>query len=94
MTKFNYMDEMQRLCVRVSQAVKVTGDEKLEDFYLAASEGFARRLQNMTVENAESWITDSQYQGYRNLKSFCEKKEYQAATIQREAQEAEIKVAK
>ena len=90
MTTYNYLDEMGRLCRRVSQAVIVTGDEKLQDFYLAAADGFENRLKKTAVGKAGDYISDVQYQSFRSLKDFCERKELKAATIQREAQEKKL----
>ena len=53
MTFYNYLDEMQNLCLRASNAFKVIKPEDplLSDVYAAAEEGFFIKKQNcLTVD--------------------------------------------
>ena len=54
MTFYNYLDEMQNLCLRASNAFKVIKPEDplLSDVYAAAEEGFFRKKQNCLTADA------------------------------------------
>lgn len=54
MTFYNYLDEMQNLCLRASNAFKVIKPEDplLSDVYAAAEEGFFRKKQNCLAADA------------------------------------------
>lgn len=53
-TFYNYLDEMQNLCLRASNAFKVIKPDNplLADFYDAAEEGFFRKKQNCLAVDA------------------------------------------
>lgn len=54
MTFYNYLDEMQNLCLRASNAFKVIKPEDplLSDVYAAAEEGFFIKKQNCLAVDA------------------------------------------
>lgn len=54
MTFYNYLDEMQNLCLRASNAFKVikTDDPLIADVYAAVEEGFFRKKQNCLAADA------------------------------------------
>lgn len=54
MTFYNYLDEMQNLCLRASNAFKVIKPEDplLSDVYAAAEEGFFIKKQNCLAADA------------------------------------------
>ena len=54
MTYYMYLDEMQNLCLRASNAFKVIKPEDplLSDVYAAAEEGFFRKKQNYLAADA------------------------------------------
>ena len=81
MTTYNYLSEMQELCFRAMMALSVTKDKGMEDFYLAANEGFFLRMDEITKEEAEKTITQSQLEQYLRTQDFVEQKEKEAAEI-------------
>ena len=54
MTFYTYLDEMQNLCLRASNAFKVIKPDNplIADFYDAAEEGFFRKKQNCAAVDA------------------------------------------
>jgi len=79
MTHYNYYEQMQALCFRASMACVALGNEGLRDFYTAAEGGFCQKLQNVSVEDAEKNINQSQIEQYLITKDFVEEKEREAA---------------
>lgn len=53
---YNYLDEMQTLCLRASRALKVLKPEDpvLADVYAAAEEGFFQKKQNCKTIDASA----------------------------------------
>ena len=60
MTKYEYTGEMQKLCFKISQACKVLDDKGLQEFYLAASEGYVKIRESYTVEEAQGLVDNKQ----------------------------------
>ena len=60
MTNYEYAGEMQELCFSISQACKVLEEKGLQDFYEAASDGFAQKRKNYSVDEAAMIIVKSQ----------------------------------
>lgn len=56
MTYYCYLDEMQNLCLRASNALKVihAEDPVLSDVYSAAEEGFFQKKQNCFAADASA----------------------------------------
>jgi len=54
MTFYNYLDEMQSLCLRAAKALSVIkpDDPVIYDVYSAAEEGFFKKKQNCLVADA------------------------------------------
>ena len=88
MTYYNYVCEMQELCFRASQALMVTGEKGLEDFYKAAELGFYNCSKDMPIEKANETIGQSQIDAYLQTKKYAEECEDRAAYRLKEEQEA------
>jgi putative NADPH-quinone reductase len=89
MTHYNYYEQMQELSYRATMALAVIGNEGLRDFYSAAEEGFYKKLETVSVEEAKQNINQSQIDQYLITKDFVEEKEREAAELVRaEAEEA------
>lgn len=79
MTTYNYLSEMQLLCFRAREALKVLNDDGMKDFYAAAEVGFSERATPLTFEKANEHINQSQIEAYLKVKKFTEEKEREAA---------------
>ena len=91
MTYYNYVSEMQLLCFRAREALKVLNDDGMKDFYAAAEVGFSERATPLTFEKANEHINQSQIEAYLKVKEFVEEKEREAAEklrYEKEQQEA------
>ena len=86
MTQYCYLDEMQNLCLRLSNAFKVTrpDDKPLIDLYAAAEEGFFHKKENIEVGQAGVPITDAQLERVIGFGKFVIKNEDEAAYKLRE----------
>ena len=60
MTNYVYAEKMQELCFQISQACKVLEEKGLQDFYGAASDGFAQMRKEYSVEEAAKVISKDQ----------------------------------
>ena len=91
MTTYNYLSEMQHLCFRAKEALKVLNDDGMKDFYAAAEEGFFTKLDGLPVKEADETINQSQIETYLKAKAFAEQKEHEAAEkIKSDTQDAEL----
>ena len=87
MTTYNYLSEMQLLCFRAREALKVLNDKGMEDFYAAAEVGFSERATPLTFEKANEHINQSQIEAYLKVKEYAEQKEREAAEKLRDENE-------
>ena len=87
MTTYNYLSEMQLLCFRAREALKVLNDDGMKDFYAAAEVGFSERATPLTFEKANEHINQSQIDAYLRVKDFVEQKEREAAEKLRDENE-------
>lgn len=82
MTLYNYVSEMQELCFRATQALKVMGKTGTMDFYSAAENGFYQLLQelnNKPIEEVSTTVNQDQLDTLVSCKLFVEKQENEAA---------------
>ena len=88
MTQYCYLDEMQNLCLRLSNAFKVTrpDDQPLIDLYDSAEEGFFRKKENLEVGLAGVPVSDTQLARVKGFKEYVIKAESDAAYKLREAE--------
>ena len=88
MTNYSYLDQMQNLCLRLSNAFKVTrpDDKPLIDLYDAAEEGFFRKKQNMNCQDAGLPITEKQLERVKGFEKFVFDTEQDAAYKLRESE--------
>lgn len=88
MTQYCYLDEMQNLCLRLSNAFKVTrpDDKTLIDLYDAAEEGFFHKKENLEVGCAGVHISDAQLDRVIGFGKFVIKTENEAAYKLRESE--------
>lgn len=92
MTTYNYFNGMYEFCFRAVQALKVLGKTGTMDFYEAAAEGFALKVEGMNnepVEVVSKTITQDQLDTYIACKKFAEEQETQAAWMIRRQTEAD-----
>ena len=91
MTQYCYLDEMQNLCLRLSNAFKVTrpNDYPLIDLYAAAEEGFFRKKENLPAIEAGVPVSDEKLERVKGFKVYVEKTETEAAYKLREGENAE-----
>ena len=90
MTQYCYLDEMQNLCLRLSNAFKVTrpDDQVLIDLYDRAEEGFFIKKENLSVEVAGIPVPDEKLNRVQGFKAFVEKNETEAAYKLKEENDA------
>ena len=90
MTQFMYLDEMQNLCLRLSNAFKVTRpeDQPLIDLYDSAEEGFFRKKENLPAIDAGVPVSDEKLERVKGFKAFVEKTEIEAAYKLKEENDA------
>ncbi len=88
MTQYCYLDEMQNLCLRLSNAFKVTrpDDQPLIDLYDSAEEGFFRKKENLEVGLAGVPVSEKQLERVKGFKEYVIKAESDAAYMLREAE--------
>ena len=79
MTKYEYAGEMQELCFKISQTCKVLEEQGLQDFYSAASQGFADMQANYSVAEAEMVINKDQEQQLESTAAYVKELQQQAA---------------
>lgn len=82
MTIYNYVCDMQELCLRATNALRVLGDDGMQKFYAAAEIGYAKMAEDLNavpVEKAAEQIHDSEINAYLNIKEYVEQKEQDAA---------------
>lgn len=86
MTFYSYLDEMQNLCLRASNAFKVIKPDNplLADFYDAAEEGFFRKKQNCAAVDAGAPAGALKKQRLEEFKKTVQRWEDQAAYICKE----------
>ena len=91
MTYYNYLDEMQNICLRLSNAYKVTRDfdPLCADVYAKAEDGYFRAKENLKVSIASEPISEKLEQRLEILKQFVEKAETAAAYKLKEQSDAE-----
>ena len=91
MTQYCYLDQMQTLCMRLSNAFKVTrpDDMPLIDLYDLAEDGFFRKKQNLERTVAGEPITDKQQERLEVFEAFVIKTEQDAAYKLRDAEKYE-----
>lgn len=78
MTYYNYLSEMQLLCFRAIQALRVLKQKHLEIFYSAAEVGFSKK-DDLPYEEASVDVCEDELEGFLTLQEFVEKKETEAA---------------
>ena len=90
MTQYMYLDEMQNLCLRLSNAFKVTRpkDKPLIDLYDAAEEGFFRKKEKLEAGTAGEPLVQWQIERILGFQSFVEKIESEAAYKLKEQNDA------
>ena len=79
MTTYNYMCEMEQLCFKAEQALKVLGDKGLEDFYASAEVGYEAKAIRLGFYEANEEINQSQIESYLRVTDFVHEKELEAA---------------
>lgn len=79
MTKYEYAGEMQELCFKISQVCKVLEEEGLQDFYHAASEGFAVIRNEYSVEEAQQLVTKDEKEQLESTAAYVKEMQKQAA---------------
>ena len=86
MTQYVYLDTMQNLCLRLSNAFKVCrkGDQPLIDLYDSAEEGFFNKKQKLECEKAGLPISDEQRERVEKFGAYVQERENEAAYILRE----------
>ena len=86
MTFYSYLDEMQNLCLRASNAFKVTKADNplIADFYDAAEEGFFRKKQNLAAVDAGAPAGAVKAQRLEEFKKTVQEWENEAAYICKE----------
>ncbi len=86
MTQYIYLDEMQNLCLRLSNAFKVTRpkDQALIDLYDAAEEGFFRKKEKLLIVNTGVPIPEEKEERLKGFRDFVIKEEEKAAFKLRE----------
>lgn len=90
MTYYNYLCEMQQLCFRAREALKVLEDNILRIFYALAEEGFFSQLERLPVEKAKQDVNLSLIESFIRTKRYVEEKELDAAyKIKREMDQKE-----
>ena len=90
MTYYNYLCEMQQLCFRAREALKVLEDNILRKFYAVAEEGFFSQMERLPVEKAKQNVKLSQIESLIRTKRYVEEKELDAAyKIKREMDQKE-----
>ena len=90
MTNYMYLDEMQNLCLRLSNAFKVTrpDDQVLIDLYDRAEEGFFRKKETLEAGIAKEEISEAQIDRVLSFQAFVEKTETEAAYKLKEENDA------
>lgn len=90
MTYYNYLSEMQQLCFRAREALKVLEDDGLRLFYSVAEEGFFSQMERLPVEKAKQDVNLSLIESLIRTKRYVEEKELDAAyKIKREMDQKE-----
>lgn len=86
MTFYCYLDEMQNLCLRASNAFKVIKSDNplIADFYDAAEEGFFRKKQNCAAVDAGAPAGSVKKQRLEEFKKTVQEWENEAAYILKE----------
>lgn len=86
MTFYCYLDEMQNLCLRASNAFKVIKSDNplIADFYSAAEEGFFRKKQNCAAVEAGAPAGSVKTQRLGEFKNTVQEWENEAAYICKE----------
>ena len=87
MTRYQYMSEMQLLCFRAIQALRVLKLKHLENFYSAAEAGFSEK-DDLPYEEAAIEVSENELEGLLSLQDFVEERETQAAYKLRDEAEA------
>ena len=90
MTQFMYLDEMQNLCLRLTNAFKVTRpeDKVLIDLYDRAEEGFFRKKETLEAAVAGEEISEQQIERVLGFQAYVEKTETEAAYKLKEENDA------
>ena len=86
MTQYVYLDTMQNLCLRLSNAFKVCrkGDQPLIDLYDSAEEGFFNKKQKLLAIEAGLPISDEQRDRVEKFGAYVQERENEAAYILRD----------
>ncbi len=86
MTFYCYLDEMQNLCLRASNAFKVIKPDNplLADFYDAAEEGFFRKKQNCAAFDAGAPVGELKTKRLEEFKQTVQDWENEAAYVCKE----------
>ena len=95
MTYYNYLDEMQVLCIRASEALKVIKPEDpvLSDIYEHAEEGFFSKKQSCPVKEANSPVKSARTERLMEFSKRVQQWEEKAACCQREQENTKKEVA-
>ncbi|MBO7731544.1 MAG: hypothetical protein J6S67_03305 [Methanobrevibacter sp.] len=80
MTKYMFFIEMQDLCTRASQALKVVSKNPLlSDFYKSAAQGYFRRAEALSAGEAEKKISSELFNRKRDFTKWVESQEIKAS---------------
>lgn len=79
MTYYNYLCEMQQLCFRAKEALKVLKNFGMLKFYSAAENCFYKAINSLPVYKASQNVNLKQIDAYACVKCFVEEKETEAA---------------
>ena len=79
MTNYEYAGEMQELSFKISQACKVLEQKGLQDFYKAASDGFAEMRNAYSVEEAAKEISNDQEEQLEATAAYVKELQKEAA---------------
>lgn len=89
MNYYYYAAEMQRLCTKMSDALKALDDQFLAIFYDAASDGFKYRKDEMTLEDAKREMSQEMKDNLNTMEKRVQAKEWLACQkMQKETKEA------
>lgn len=78
MTYYEYVGEMQELCFKVSQALKVLGECGLYTFYYAASKGYQFIREDLSCAEAGLDTTKDQLEVMESTAAYLKEVEKQA----------------
>ena len=86
MNYYNYLDEMQGLCLKACNTLKVihSDDPVLADVYSAAEEGFFHKKQNCLAVDASAPAGSAKTERLEKFRQTVDEWEYKAALILKE----------